>query len=92
MSKSILQEAEDIVNGARAQAYGDPTVMGKRIGKIWSAILGVDEITPAQVQLCMMGLKIARECNKPGRDNRVDMAGYAQVLDRVTEKGEVQHG
>lgn len=80
--KPILQEAAEIVEGPRAESYGDPRVMGERIGKIWGAILNC-EVTPEQVQLCMIGLKVARECNKPGRDNLVDIAGYAQVLDKV---------
>jgi hypothetical protein len=31
----------------------------------------------------MIGVKMSRECNRPKRDNRVDLAGYAETLDMV---------
>jgi hypothetical protein len=31
----------------------------------------------------MIGVKMSRECNKPKRDNRIDIAGYAEALDMV---------
>lgn len=33
----------------------------------------------------MIAVKISRECHRPKRDNRVDIAGYAEVLDMVIE-------
>jgi ribosomal protein S27E len=84
---SILTEAETLVNGDRREAYGDPVQMGENIGKIWEVILGVS-VSPRQVQMCMIGLKLVRELNKPRRDNRVDIAGYAEILERVTEEEE----
>lgn len=48
-------------------------------------MIGVS-VTPQQVCLCMVQLKIARELNKPTRDNRVDLCGYAALLDQLEEK------
>lgn len=79
---TILTEAHELINGPRADAYGSATDNGTRTALIWQAILGFP-ITPEQVMLCLLGLKIAREVHKPGRDNRVDMAGYAAVVDMV---------
>ena len=79
---SILYEAHNLVHGVRGEDYGHPYEDFSRTAKIWSAILGVD-VTPEQVALCMIGVKISRECNKPKRDNRVDIAGYAEALDMV---------
>lgn len=91
-TQSILEEALQIVNGERAEAYGDPYEMCKRISKLWEPILlgpsAKRSISPAQVAMCLIQLKIARECNSPRRDSRVDIAGYAEILDRVTRAAE----
>ena len=39
---------------------------------------------------CMIAVKISRECHRPKRDNRVDIAGYAEALDMVVNYRE--HG
>ena len=80
--ESILFEAHNLVHGVRGEDYGHPYEDFSRTAKIWSAILGVD-VTPEQVALCMIGVKISRECNKPKRDNRIDIVGYAETLDMV---------
>ena len=83
-TESILQEAQRITTGSRQNAYGHPYEDFSRTGKIWSAILGF-YVSPRQVSLCMVGLKVSRECNKPSRDNRVDGAGYFNTLDMVDD-------
>jgi hypothetical protein len=40
----------------------------------------------------MIAVKLSRECNKPGHDNRVDVAGYVETLDMVVEKQSQQRG
>jgi len=62
--ESILFEAHNLVHGVRGEDYGHPYHDFGRTAKIWSAILGVD-VTPEQVALCMIGVKISRECNRP---------------------------
>lgn len=74
--KSILQEAEEIVNGDRQQDYGDMQQSFDNIAKMWSVIAGT-EISARQVGLMMISLKVVRDNNKPKRDNVVDIAGYA---------------
>lgn len=76
---SILDEAGQITAGARRSAYGHPLDDYTRTAKIWSAILG-HEVTPFQAQLCMIGVKLSRECHAHGRDNLVDIAGYAHCV------------
>lgn len=82
LNDSILFEAHRLVHADRGQNYGHPYEDFSRTSKIWSAILGI-EVTPEQVALCMIGVKISRECHRPQRDNRVDIAGYAETLDMV---------
>jgi hypothetical protein len=83
--ETILDEAKRIVYGERGENYGHPFEDFSRTAKIWSAILDI-EITPEQVALCMVGLKISREVNRPKRDNVVDGAGYFENLDMVKKE------
>jgi hypothetical protein len=85
--ETILEEAQRLVHGSRGEAYGHPYDDFGKTAKIWSAILGID-VTPAQVALCMVGVKISREVNKPKRDNLVDGAGYFETLSMVREEQE----
>lgn len=63
----------------RGWHYGDPFIKYNKVAKIWSQILG-EEVTPQQVVLMMMAIKIVRLSNDPGHeDSVVDIAGYAQV-------------
>ena len=80
--ESILEEAKRIVHGDRGENYGHPFEDFSRTAKIWSAILGIN-IEPEQVALCMVGVKISREVNRPKRDNVVDGAGYFENLEMV---------
>ncbi len=80
--KTILKEAEEVVYGDRQTDYGKVSDNFARIAKMWSGILD-KEISPTQVGLCMIAVKVARECNKPKRDNLVDIAGYAATLEKM---------
>ncbi len=82
---SILEEADDIINGERAESYGSPLIMCNKIAGMWSQILG-SEVTPKQVNLCMIALKICRETNKHSRDNLIDIAGYAGVIEKMMDE------
>jgi hypothetical protein len=75
---AVLQEAIDLINGPRAEAYGPPSVNFANIAKGWSVILG-KEVTPEEVSLCMAWLKIARiagDGNTSDLDSYTDGAAY----------------
>lgn len=78
--KSVLTEAEGLVHGDRNASYGHPLDDFRRTAKMWSAILGV-EVQPEKVGLCMIAVKLSRECHRPKRDNLVDIAGYAETVE-----------
>jgi hypothetical protein len=83
---NVLLEANNLVNGSRAQAYGDPAENWKRTAEIASALLNC-EISPAEAVLFAIAMKLARLSRDPShRDSTVDLAGYAWVLDKVVRR------
>jgi hypothetical protein len=87
--RSILSEAADIVGNSRQDDYGDPTEDFNRISTIWSTLLEnklQTELTPGDVAVMMIALKLSRAAFKHKRDNWVDIAGYAQCGDMCTNK------
>lgn len=79
---TILEEAQSAVYGSRQEDYGDVSENFERIAKGWEMILGIKP-TPEQVGLCMIQVKVARQCHKPKRDNLVDISGYAATIDKM---------
>jgi hypothetical protein len=90
--ESPLAEADRLVSGDRQAAYGHPIEDFTRTGRMWGAILGIPDVDPALVGLCMAALKISREVHRPKRDNRVDLAGYAKTIDLVRQRQESPDG
>ena len=84
-NKSILSEAEDIVNGSRQSDYGDANESFSRIATIASVMTG-KELSPEDCCAVMMAVKLVRESFNHKRDNLVDLCGYAELMNRL--KGE----
>ena len=84
-NKSILQEAEEIVNGSRASDYGSAIESADKIAKVANILIGEDVIKPEYVFKVMMAVKVVREGVKHKRDNLVDLAGYAELQNRVED-------
>jgi hypothetical protein len=82
---TILAEANDLIYGDRAAAYGPVSVSFERIARFWEIILGVP-VTAEQVGHCMIALKMSRQISKSGRDNLVDIAGYAGCIAKMEEE------
>ena len=69
----------------RNAIYGEPLDAMSAIAARWSVTLGVT-ITPAQVVLCMIDLKLARLARNPQhRDSAIDVIGYAALLPEVSK-------
>jgi hypothetical protein len=80
---AVLEEAATVV-AERAAAYGPPAESMAAIAERWSVTLG-RPVTPAQVTLYMIDLKLARLCHDPEyRDGVIDIIGYAALLPEVT--------
>jgi hypothetical protein len=78
----ILTEANLIVNGSRANDYGENSL--PRIAQYWSTYLGKD-VTGRDVANLMILLKVAREGHKHKRDNYVDICGYAAMGEATSD-------
>ena len=81
---SIATEAVGLVTGDRQAAYGHPRDNFQETADLWSVVLGVT-VTPEQVALCMVQLKLARELHNPKRDNIVDAIGYLLAYDATLQ-------
>ena len=79
---SILGHTAKVLE-ERRDDYGDPVEQFRAIADRWSITLGTP-ITPSQVALCMIDLKLARLAYDPGQvDSIVDVIGYAALLREV---------
>ena len=84
---TLAEEAVEAVTGARQRDYAHPRVNFQRIADLWSPIFGV-QVSPEQVAMAMIQVKISREMNRHTRDNLVDLIGYALTLDAcLAEEG-----
>ena len=78
-SWSILGHTAKVLE-ERRDDYGDPADQFSEIAKRWSITLGT-LVTPEQVALCMIDLKLARLAYDPRHvDSVVDVIGYAALL------------
>ena len=83
MSETILQEAQRLTGGDRNTDYGHPLDDFSKVTGMALALWGRGPQTPEEHAIYMVLVKIAREANRPKRDNRVDGAGYFQTLDMI---------
>ena len=80
--KRLLEQSISTIE-ERQKTYGSPKENFEHIAKRWSLLLGTT-ITPAQVGLMMLDLKIARLQKNPGHyDSLVDVAGYTACLSEL---------
>ena len=81
--EQILQHVASIL-AERSAAYGDAATSMAAIAARWSITLGCT-VTPAQVVLCMIDLKLARLTHNPKhQDSIADVMGYAALMPEVT--------
>ena len=84
MSGELMLRQAAAVVANRRETYGDPVTSMTAIAQRWSITLD-QPITPAQVALCLIDLKLARLAHQPDHlDSMVDVAGYAAVLREVS--------
>lgn len=74
----IISHAQALINGDRAEAYGDASASFGRIAGMWSAYLGV-EIAPEDAAAMMVLLKMSRVRGRASMDDWIDAVGYAAL-------------
>lgn len=88
----LLHQAENLINGNRQQEYGDKLANFAQIAMLWQGTLARKlrvnvAITPEDVALCMMQVKIARLSFSPDHnDSLLDVAGYAGCMDKLQDE------
>ena len=88
LSESVLQEAQRLIHGDRGAFYGPPGEDFAKTAKMISGLLLpklTSEVTTREAILIMVLVKCSREVNRPKRDNAVDIAGYAGLLEMIGE-------
>ncbi len=90
---SVLDEANEIINGDRQKDYGSAYATFSKIANLWSVVLDTNRpISPQEVALCLIQLKVARAINdtynqRPiKRDTIVDIAGYAGCIEKIQDE------
>jgi hypothetical protein len=75
-NREKLFDQARILTQDRGRVYGSPYTNHKRIAQLWSGILDIP-ITPHQVVLAMVAVKIARLVETPSHfDSQVDSIAY----------------
>lgn len=88
--KKYLEEALEVSGGGgdRQRDYGSPLINHLRIAVRWNILMMAQltrPITPDQVALAMVDLKLARQQQTHKRDNFIDMAGYINCIDSMNQ-------
>lgn len=84
VNRSILQEADRIVNGERRSDYGPNESFGK-MARVYNELWGGDLVAKDFVRMLMV-VKLVRESFKHKRDNLTDLTGYTELLNRLEDE------
>lgn len=75
----------DAILAARESEYGDARENFEKIGKVWAALLEIEEIPAYQVALMMDALKTVRLFRNPDHeDSWLDKEGYTKHGREIT--------
>ena len=88
---SVLNESIKIINGDRRDSYGSPSASFELLADYWTTYLQSKglmkdgaRLSKGDAVMLLLFLKIARESNKHGHDNVVDMGGYVGLYGDIT--------
>jgi len=88
-NKPLLQRANELIGGDRQNDYGNKLQNFAQIAMLWRATLATKlqpgaVITPEDVALCMIQVKIARLAKSPNHEDSIlDVAGYAGCYEAI---------
>jgi hypothetical protein len=88
-AEMFLKHVANVI-AERSTQYGDASSNMAAVAARWSATLA-REITPSQVVLCLLDLKLARLAHDPSHeDSAVDVCGYAALLRELIETSKTE--
>jgi hypothetical protein len=79
---TVVGEALALVAGDHQDAYGDAEESFGRIAALWAPVLDID-VTPQQVALCLMQLRVAQYVHGEQRGSLVEIVEYAALLGQL---------
>lgn len=88
----MLHRAQALIQGPRQEDYGDKLQNFSQIAMLWQGYLAPklqfqSAITPEDVALCMILVKMARLSKSPDhKDSVLDIAGYAGCYDTLQQE------
>ena len=81
----VLAKAGELINGDRKEDYGDAYLNHMRIAEFWNNYLDHEiKLTPTDVAMMMMLVKIARCIHSYKDDSFVDICGYAALAGEMS--------
>ena len=84
--EDVLKKAINLINGERANDYGNAYDNHNRIAQLWSVVLGI-KVTAQTVALCLILVKVARLITSPNKlDSWIDIGGYTALGGEFVEK------
>lgn len=88
---NVALEADTLVNGDRAKAYGSWEENFRCAADIAYAVYGI-KLTPLQIVQVMDSVKMARDKHRKKRDNLVDRIGYMLGMEELESAYERKDG
>ena len=83
IAKIILKDADVAISEDRVKDYGDPKICFRTLSEMWTSYTG-HPITPNDVAMMMVLLKVVRNKHHVKLDNLVDICGYAALAGELT--------
>ena len=85
--KTILEDAQEIVDGKRNTDYGDPCESFEKIASVATMLIDKhcpkcqEEIILTATDICriLKSVKLIRQAHRYKRDNLIDECGYARI-------------
>ena len=87
VKSELLADAESLVTGPRANAYGPSAINHLRIADLWNVWIAnravPGPISAYDAAMMMALVKFARCQHQPATDSHTDIAGYAAVAEDI---------